>query len=225
MRRTRPPAATIITLTGGGTLTYATTETYNANTGDDSSATPSGTPDQDNYSYTETGTQNGQAYTQTLSGTDLYTTTCDTNDLDGGYTSNTSGTANYTSIDSISGTTTGSNSFSTSGSGNYVSGQLSMTQTGQNHFQSLRQYNDTSNAASGTPGTVDSSPVGAGVFPGPGRGRPDRRRHACRGGRRHFRRPRRPALPALLRGRHADRRGRQFRPLSLRERPYSSRSA
>ena len=101
---------------------------------------------------------------------DAYTTVATSNDINGGYTHTTSGSGDYTLIESDDGgvpvTTDSSHTFSTTSAGNYVDGNISLSATGVDHYHLLRQFQNTSNAGSGTAGTVDYSPVGAGMFLG-----------------------------------------------------------
>ncbi len=166
----------------GSTDTYGMTESVTGST-DSYQVTESGT-------LTTTGSQTGnsveQTYTTSQQGNDVYTLG-ETGNAGGGYTESVQGSEAYTLNETgdtpnqtFSRTEEGSGSYTlqdsgpgatlTPGSGTYVydmqesgssrGGSLSQTETGSDRYSLLQGFDNVSNAAKGTPGHLDYSPVG-----------------------------------------------------------------
>jgi hypothetical protein len=133
------------TLTGGGTKTYSSTETDSVTTGM-ASSTETGT---DSYTLGESGSA---VDTQSLTGSDGYTTTRTQNSLDGSFSIVTTGT--------------GSNSYTVTQTGNTFAGTASLSQTGATRYDQLQAYDNTADSATGNVGMADFSPVGLPVLVG-----------------------------------------------------------
>jgi hypothetical protein len=133
------------TLTGGGTKTYSSTETDSVTTGV-ASSTETGT---DSYTLGESGSA---VDTQSLTGSDGYTTTRTQNSLDGSFSIVTTGT--------------GSNSYTVTQTGNTFAATVSLSKTGTTRYDQLQAYDNTADSASGGVGMADFSPVGLPVLVG-----------------------------------------------------------
>jgi hypothetical protein len=153
----------------GSADSYQVTETGTlTTTGSDTGNSVQGTytrsqQGSDAYNLSETGTANG-GYTESIQGSDTYILTQSGDTPNQTFSRTLTGSGTYTLQDSGPGATltsgSGSCAYSLQESGSWRGGSLSQTETGSDRYSLLQDFANVSNAANGTPGHLDFSPVG-----------------------------------------------------------------
>ncbi|MEM9826032.1 MAG: Ig-like domain-containing protein [Planctomycetota bacterium] len=148
------------TLTGSGTVDQTSTASQNTLTGDASSEA-TGT---DTYTLTQTGDDASGVYEVNLSGEDSFTKTSTSNSRTGVFDRSTELDGSVTGTRTVGGVDTAINEVVDQviqQEGNYVDGDIDISFAGQNRYDALVEFEDTSDAATESSGTLDHSPIGA----------------------------------------------------------------